>query len=485
MSDERSDKERRFDKGGSGQRRPGPHQRRLEKLAGKSGAGAREGVSSSAPRASVSMPGAPQRKDQPVNPPHARGHSGHAARHTNASALATSGDDGEGTVVVRAHGLARLQAGHLWVYRSDLDAHPALGGGAAVRVVDERGWFVGRGFYGKESQIALRLLTREDEVIDAAFLERRIGAAIALRETVRPDPERKLATRLVHGEADLLPGLVVDRYADCLSLQTLTEATEQRKEVIVEILQRLCCSPRAIVERNDSRTREHEGLEQKTGVLRGALDGPVEYLEGEVRLLADLLAGQKTGAFLDQAENHVEAGRHAFGRALDAFCYAGGFALQLARRARSVRAVDQSERALAEGRAAAERNGVTGKLEWICANAFDFLRDEADAGARYDTIVLDPPGFAKSRGALEPALRGYKEINLRALQMLTPGGVLLTASCSYHVDDALFERTVLAAAADANRAVQVIERRGAGRDHPTLLGVPETRYLKCLVLRAL
>ncbi len=356
MTDERSGKEKRFDKGGSGQRRPGPHQRRLEKMAGKSDAAPREhaphasGASSagrasgasSAPRTGASTSGAPQRKHQPVNPPHARGHSGHAAKPAHPSALATSGDDGEATVVVRAHGLSRLQAGHLWVYRSDLDAHPALGGGAAVRVVDERGWFVGRGFYGKESQIALRLLTREDEAIDAAFLERRIRAAIALRETVRPDPERKLAARLVHGEADLLPGLVVDRYADCLSIQTLTEATEQRKEEIVGILQRLC-APRAIVERNDSRTREHEGLEQKTGVLRGALDGPVEYLEGEVKLLADLLAGQKTGAFLDRAENHVEAGRHAFGRALDAFCYAGGFALQLARRAESVRAVDQSE----------------------------------------------------------------------------------------------------------------------------------------------
>jgi len=470
MGDERRGKEsnKRFNAAGSGQRRPGPHQRRLEKAAG-----------ASAQPAPV--------KHQPVTaaPSHVRGHSGHAARiSANASALCTSGDDGEGTVVVRPHGLARLQAGHLWVYRSDMEAHPALAGGAAVRVVDERGWFVGKAFFGRESQIALRLLTREDEAIDAAFLERRIRAAIALREAVRPDPERKRAARLVHGEADLLPGLIVDRYADCLSIQTLTEATEARKELIVSILEKLL-SPRGIAERNDVRSREHEGLEQKTGVLRGALAGPVDYFEGEVKLSADLLAGQKTGAFLDQAENHVEAGRYAFGRALDAFCYAGGFALQLARSAQSVRAVDQSERALAEGKAAAERNGLAGKLEWVCSNAFDFLRDEADAGARYDTIVLDPPGFAKSRGALEPALRGYKEINLRAFQMLNAGGVLVTASCSFHVDDALFERTVLAAAADAKRSVQVIERRGAGRDHPTLLGVPETRYLKCLILRVL
>ncbi len=473
MSDERRGKEKRFDASGSGQKRPGPHQRRMEKAA--------QGRAQPAPAAREVI------KHTPVlaTPSRVRGHSGHAARiSAHASALCTSGDDGEATVVVRAHGLARLKAGHLWVYRSDMEAHPALEGGAAVRVVDERGWFVGKAFYGKESQIALRLLTREDEAIDSAFLERRLRAAIALRETVRPDPERRKGVRLVHGEADLLPGLVVDRYADCLSLQTLTEATDARKELIVELLQRIL-SPRAIVERNDVRSREHEGLEQKTGLLAGTLPGPVAYLEGDVQLTADLLAGQKTGAFLDQAENHVEAGRYAFGRALDAFSYAGGFALQLARNAASVRAVDQSERALAEGRAAAERNSLSGKLEWVCANAFDFLRDEADAGARYDTIVLDPPGFAKSRGALEPALRGYKEINLRAFQMLNPGGVLVTASCSFHVDDALFERTVLAAAADANRAVQVVERRGAGRDHPTLLGVPETRYLKCLILRVL
>ena len=387
-------------------------------------------------------------------------------------------------MVIRPHGLERVKAGHLWVYKSDLEAHPALEGGAAVRAVDERGWFVGKGFYGKQSQIALRLLTREDESIDAAFLERRLAAAIALREKIRPDPERKHAVRLVHGEADLLPGVVVDRYADCLSLQTLTEAADARKEQLADLLMKLL-APRAIVERNDVKSREHEGLEPKSGVLRGQIDTPVHYLEGELTLSADLLAGQKTGAFLDQAENHVEAGRYAFGRALDAFCYQGGFALQLARTAQSVRAIDQSERALAEAKSAAERNQLAGKLELVCKNAFDVLRDEADAGERYDTIVLDPPGFAKSRGALEPALRGYKEINLRAFQMLSPGGVLVTCSCSFHVDDALFEKTVLAAAADANRSVQVIERRGAGRDHPTLLGVPETRYLKCLILRAL
>jgi 23S rRNA (cytosine1962-C5)-methyltransferase len=210
----------------------------------------------------------------------------------------------------------------------------------------------------------------------------------------------------------------------------------------------------------------------------------VEFLEGEVKLVADLLSGQKTGAFLDQAENRIEAGRYAKGRALDCFTYGGAFALQLARKAERVIAVDISEQAAAQGREAAARNGLQ-NVEFKVANAFDLLRAESDAGERYDTIVLDPPAFAKSKDTVDAALRGYKEINLRAFHLLAPGGVLITCSCSFHVDDATFERTVLEAACDAQRRVQVVERRGAGKDHPTLLGVPETRYLKCLILRAL
>jgi 23S rRNA (cytosine1962-C5)-methyltransferase len=219
-------------------------------------------------------------------------------------------------------------------------------------------------------------------------------------------------------------------------------------------------------------------------MLFGAPPGPVEFLEGEVTLVADLLEGQKTGAFLDQAENRIEAGRYAHGRALDCFTYSGAFALQLARKATHVTAVDISEAAAAQGRKAAERSGAA-NVEFVVANAFDLLKDQAEAGERYDTIVLDPPAFAKARGSTDPALRGYKEINLRAFLMLNPGGVLVTCSCSFHVDDATFERTVLSAAADAKRSVQVIERRGAGKDHPSLLGVPETRYLKTLILRVL
>jgi 23S rRNA (cytosine1962-C5)-methyltransferase len=242
--------------------------------------------------------------------------------------------------------------------------------------------------------------------------------------------------------------------------------------------------PRAIVERNDVRVRAHEDLPLRKGTLRGSPPGPIEYLEGEIKLVADLLEGQKTGAFLDQSENRIEAGRFARGRALDCFTYGGAFALQLARSARTVTAVDVSETAAAQGRAAAERNGAT-NVEFVVANAFDLLRDQSEKGERYDTIVLDPPAFAKSKASIDAALRGYKEINLRAFHLLSPGGVLVSSSCSFHIDEAMFERTVLSAASDARRSVQVVERRGAARDHPTLLGVPETRYLKCLILRAL
>jgi len=387
----------------------------------------------------------------------------------------------EATVVLSKRAMERLAEGHVWIYRSDIAAPEALAGGEIVRLTDERGWFAGKAFYGSISQIAVRLLTREDEPIEEDFFVRRLSQAIALRDVTFSDPARHGACRLVHGEADLLPGLIVDRYADCLSVQTLIEATEGRRELFADLLQRLL-APRAIVERNDVRVRAHEGLEQRKGMLRGSDPGPVEFLEGEVKLVADLLAGQKTGAFLDQAENRIEAGRYARGRALDCFTYGGAFALHLARRAEQVTGVDISEQAAAQGREGAARNGAK-NVEFKVANAFDLLRAESEAGERYDTIVLDPPAFAKTRSSIDAALRGYKEINLRAFHLLSPGGVLVTCSCSFHVDEATFERTVLQAASDARRSVQVVERRGAARDHPTLLGVPETRYLKCLILR--
>jgi 23S rRNA (cytosine1962-C5)-methyltransferase len=397
--------------------------------------------------------------------------------------IGAAGTSDEPTVVLDRRAVERLDQGHVWIYRSDIAVPAALAGGDVVRLADERGWFVGKAFYSAKSQIAVRLLTREDEPIDEAFFARRLEQARSIRDAAAPDPERKRAARLVHGEADLLPGLVVDRYADCLSVQTLIEATDARRELFADLLRDLY-APRAIVERNDVKVRAHEGLPLRKGMLRGEPPGPIEFLEGEVRLTADLLEGQKTGAFLDQSENRVEAGRYARGRALDCFTYGGAFALQLARKAEQVLAVDISEQAAAQGRAAAARNGAA-NVEFKVANAFDFLREQAEKGEKYGTIVLDPPAFAKSRGSIAPALRGYKEINLRAFHLLDKGGVLVTCSCSFHVDEQTFERTVLAAATDARRTVQVIERRGAARDHPALLGVPETRYLKALILRVL
>ena len=394
-----------------------------------------------------------------------------------------AGTSDEPTVVLSKRAMERLAQGHVWIYRSDIAAPQALGGGEVVRLADERGRFAGKAFYGSKSQIAVRLLSREDDPVDEEFFAGRLARAVALRDVVRPDPGRRRAARLVHGEADLLPGLIVDRYADCLVVQTLIEATDARRELFAGLLEQLL-GPRAIVERNDVRVRAHEGLPQRKGMLRGEDPGPIEFLEGDVRLAADLLAGQKTGAFLDQVENRLEAARYARGRALDCFTYGGAFALQLARAAEQVTAVDISEQAAALGRETARRNGAA-NVEFKVANAFDLLRAESEAGERYDTIVLDPPAFAKSKDTIDAALRGYKEINLRAFHLLSPGGVLITCSCSFHVDDAAFEHTVLQAASDARRSVQVIERRGAGRDHPTLLGVPETRYLKCLILRVL
>jgi 23S rRNA (cytosine1962-C5)-methyltransferase len=388
----------------------------------------------------------------------------------------------EPTVVLSRRGVERLDAGHVWIYRSDLTGlSENLNGGEIVRLADERGWFVGKAFYGAQSQIAVRLLTREDESIDEEFFKRRLQEAFALRERAAPDPARQRAARMVHGEADLLPGLIVDRYANALSIQTLIEATDARRDLFVKLLQELL-QPQAIVERNDAKVRAHEGLPLRKGLLAGSLSEPVEFLEGEVKLVADLLEGQKTGAFLDQAENRIAAGNYSHGRALDCFTYGGAFALQLARRAATVKAVDISDTAAAQGRAAAARTGAN-NVEFVVANAFDLLRQEAESGERYDTIVLDPPAFTKGRTSIDAALRGYKEINLRAFQLLGREGVLVTCSCSFHVDDALFERTVLEAAADAKKVVQVLERRGASRDHPSLLGVPETRYLKCLILR--
>jgi 23S rRNA (cytosine1962-C5)-methyltransferase len=388
----------------------------------------------------------------------------------------------EPKVKVSRRGVDRLQGGHLWIYRGDVeDAPAALEGGDVVALVDGRGRFLAKAFWSARSKIALRVVTRDEEPVDEAFFAARLASAIALRARAFGPDERFV--RLVHGEADLLPGLVVDRYGDAAVMQTLVPATDRRKALLADLLAN-ALSLTTVIERNDVRVRELEGLAQTKGVLRGEAPGPIEYREGEVRMRVDLLAGQKTGTFLDQRENHLRAGEYAHGRCLDCFSYAGGFALQLARRAEAVTAVEMQPGAAGLLRENAALNRA-GNLEVVEANAFDYLRDRSEEEPAFDVVVLDPPAFAKNKESLPAARRGYKEVNLRAMQVLRPGGVLVTASCSYHLSEEALEALVLDAANDAGKRVQLLERRGAGRDHPVLLGVPETRYLKCLFLRIL
>jgi 23S rRNA (cytosine1962-C5)-methyltransferase len=385
----------------------------------------------------------------------------------------------EKIVTVSRRGAERVAKGHPWIYRSDVEQEPAgIESGDVVAVVDGRRRFLAKAFWSTRSKITLRLLTRDEVPIDEAFFAERIAAAIALRERAFPEEP---CVRLVHGEADLIPGLVVDRYGDVAVLQTLVPGTDRMKQQISDMLWnafRLRC----VVERNDVRVRELEGLPLVKGLVRGVEPGILDYREGAVRMKIDPLGGQKTGAFLDQRENHLRAGEYATGNCLDCFTYAGGFALQLAARAKHVTAVEMQPVAAGLARENAQLNGAE-NVEIVEANAFDYLRDESEKEPAYDMVVLDPPAFAKNKDSIPAARRGYKEINLRAMQVLKPGGILVTASCSYHVSEEMFEEIVLDAARDAQRPAQVLERRGAGRDHPSLLGVPETKYLKAYVLR--
>ena len=383
-------------------------------------------------------------------------------------------------VVLSPRGASRWMAGHPWIFQSDVTPPATLAGGEVVRVCDPRGRCLGQAFYSRASKISLRRLSRDEQPVDEAFFRQRIQTAVQLRRAMLPGEN---SWRAIHGDGDELPGLVVDRYGDYLSVQFLIPAIEQRREMFTRLLvETFAC--RGIVNRSDVAVRGLEGLPAEKGVIHGTVPDTVLMREGQIELAVNLLEGQKTGAFLDQRENHIVAGRYARGRALDCFSYVGGFALQMARRADQVTAIDSSEPACAQIRANVGRNKL-GNVEVLCADVFEFLRAAVDAGERYDTIVLDPPAFARNKAARDAGLRGYKEINLRAMQLLTPGGYLISSSCSHHVDEAHFESMLQAAAADAHRDVQIIERRGAGRDHPVLLALRETRYLKCYVLRVL
>jgi 23S rRNA (cytosine1962-C5)-methyltransferase len=395
-------------------------------------------------------------------------------------------------VVISPKGADRARSGHLWIYRSDVLRRPSAESGAVVRVTDKRGRFMALAHYGAESEISLRLLTFQDIALTRDFWRDRLHRAIAWRERIVSNTE---TYRLVHGEGDLLPGLIVDRYGDCLTMQTLTRGMELLKPLWIELLAEKF-APRLIVERNDVKVRQLEGLPLFSRVVyeagKGRLSGDAFVTETEefivsengIRFYVDLIGGQKTGAFLDQRENRAAVMQYACGRGMDCFSFHGSFALHLATKCDSVLALDISALAIERARRNAALNDIT-NIEFIQANVFDRLRDQADAGEQFETIVLDPPAFAKNRGAVEAALRGYKEINLRALKMLRPGGVLMTCSCSYHVTEPLFLEMLMEAARDAGREVQILEKRTQSRDHPILLTVPETYYLKCVVARVL
>jgi 23S rRNA (cytosine1962-C5)-methyltransferase len=384
------------------------------------------------------------------------------------------------TVTLTPRGVERAKTGHLWIYRSDI-ADVEADGGDVVQVIGPRGRPVGQAFYSDRSQIALRLVARgSDRAPDESFWRERLTSALRFRESLAIDAT---AYRLVHGEGDLLPSLVVDRYGDYLVLQTLSQATDRLLPTWTRLLVELL-KPTGILVRNDVRVRGLEGLEPRVAVVHGSVPERVEVREGRVRYEADLFAGQKTGLFLDQRENREAAQHYARGRLLDCFSYHGGFALALAPRCESVIALDSSEDAVQHIRANAAHNGIA-NVEARAQNVFDELREYDRGDERFDTIVLDPPAFAKNRAALPNALAGYKEINLRALRLLAPGGVLITCTCSHHVDEATFGEVVYAAALDAQAHVSIVEKRMQARDHPVLLSVPETYYLKCFILRKL
>src|SRR4051794_26392387 len=385
----------------------------------------------------------------------------------------------DASVTIKPRGEARVQSGHPWIYKSDI-AKVEARGGDTVRVLGSRNRVLGHALYSDRSEITLRIITHGQTPVDGDLWRRRMAQAIQFRETLNLDTT---AYRVIHGEADLLPSLIVDRYGDYLVLQALSQGTDRLMPVVTELLVELM-HPTGILARNDPRVRLLEGLEQRVEVLHGTVPDHIDVREGTVSYVVDPYRGQKTGLFLDQRENRVAASRYARGRLLDAFSYNGGFALALAPHCDHVIAIDISEDAGARIRAKADRNGVK-NVEARAMNVFDELRELERRGERFDTIVLDPPAFAKNKASVEKALAGYKEINLRALKILSPGGYLITCSCSYNVNEGDFADLLAAAAADAHADVSVVEKRMQGRDHPVLITVPETFYLKCFILRRL
>jgi 23S rRNA (cytosine1962-C5)-methyltransferase len=381
------------------------------------------------------------------------------------------------SVVVSAKGAARWRDGHPWIYRSDVEG-PTLPAGI-VRVEDRRHRFLGQALWSPKSEIRLRLLSRSKAPINAAWWAERIAEADRHRSRVRSTAS---AYRVVHGEGDGLPSLIIDRYGEYVVAQLLSAGLESVRDDVLQGI-RTALNPRGILLRNDASVRRHEGLPIEIVDADGNVPDGIEVHEGSVRYRAFPRTGQKTGAFLDQRENRELIGTFARGKALDLFAYHGLFALHLAARAESVLAVDSSAPALEVGRSNATLNGIA-NVDWLEANTFELLRDLEEKGERYETIVLDPPAFAKRKDAVQRALAGYKEINLRAMRILSPGGVLLTASCSFHVGRTAFSEMLIDAAADSGRRLVVETLIGQSSDHPEVLTIPETAYLKGAILRA-
>ena len=385
-------------------------------------------------------------------------------------------------VTLRKTRETRVRGGHPWIYASEIEkVEGEFENGDIVDVMDFRGKYIGRGFYNPQSQISLRILTRSDEPCDRDFFARRIRDAWEYRKLLC-DPD---SCRLIYSESDFLPGLVVDKFGDVLVLQSLSLGIERIKDMLCDLLMEIV-RPAGIWERSDVPVRRLEGLEQTTGPLRGEVPDRVEMLENGIRFLVDVKNGQKTGFFLDQKQNRAAMAPFCKGaRVLDCFCHNGSFSLHAAKYgAKHVLGVDISEEALDVARENARLNGMD-SVEFLAANCFDLLREQTDAGERYDLVILDPPAFTKNKAAVASAVRGYKEINLRGLKLVRPGGFLVTCSCSQHILPEMFQDIINQAARDAKKRVRLVEYRTQGYDHPILPQSVETKYLKCMFIQVM
>lgn len=382
--------------------------------------------------------------------------------------------------IVRLNRTSRLLGGHLWVFSNELSAsRKEIEPGEIVELRDRKDAFMGIGYLNPHSLIAVRILTRRREPIDEDFFRRRILEALRYRKRF---VKGEGSFRVLFSEGDFLPGLIVDKYDKCLSIQVLTAGMEKLFPTVMPMLEEMF-SPSVIVLRNDSRSRVLEGLKQGKRVLKGSLEELPVIREETISFEIDPLSGQKTGFFLDQKENRVAFAELASeGVGLDLFCYSGAWSMHLAKKGVRMTGIDESVSAISQARKNAELNNLSGSCDFVKADVFDFLRSRAEGEVRYDFVVVDPPAFVKSAGKIKEAVRAYRGINSNAMRFLKRGGLLATSSCSYHLSRELFVEMLKAAAKDAGRQIRIMEMRSQARDHPVLLSMPETEYLKCAFL---